>query len=483
MKLEDVLGVYPILEIKGSVEKDIRGIEHNSKKIKSGDLFIAQRGFTHDGHKFIEDAIKMGASVIVVEDAIEPIEGITIVKVANSVDALAYFSGKFYNLPWKEMEFIGITGTNGKTSTSYILRDIFISNNNKVGLIGTIGAMIGETHLPLLNTTPDSLELERNLEKMREGKVDYSIMEVSSHALDLKRVRYMDFNIGIFTNLSSEHLDYHKTMKNYFKSKLKLFSKTNKFNIINIDDPYGELIMNKKSNIPFITYGIENRAHIRASNIEYFLHKTTFTLNIFDRKEDMVLNLPGKFNLYNALAAVSCSIIYGVDLSIIKLSLENIEPIKGRFEFIKNSKDLNIIIDFAHTPNGLEESLKTLKSFTKGKLIVVFGAGGNRDKEKRPLMGEMAGKYSDLAIITTDNPRFEDPLHIIDDIANGMKKDNFNYLEIPDRMDAIEYAINACRKEDSILIAGKGHEEFIDVKGKKIPFDERKIITDIIKKL
>lgn len=483
MKLKDILGVYPILEIIGCLEKDITGIEHNSKKIKKDNLFIAQKGFNHDGHKFIDDAIKMGASAIVVEDNIEPIEGITIVRVANALDSLAYFSGKFYNLPWKEMEFIGITGTNGKTSTSYILRDIFINNKNKVGLMGTIGAIIGDTHIPLLNTTPDSLEIERNLEKMREGKVDYSIMEVSSHALDLKRVRYMDFNIGIFTNLSSEHLDYHKTMKNYFKSKLKLFSKTNKFNIINIDDPYGEMITHKKSNIPFITYGIERPAHIRASNIEYFLHKTTFTLNIFEKKEDIELNLPGKFNLYNALAAISCSIIYGVDLSVIKSSLKNIKPIKGRFEFIKNSKNLNIIIDFAHTPNGLEEVLKTLRSFTTGKLIVVFGAGGNRDKEKRPLMGEVVGKFSDLAIITTDNPRFEDPLHIIDDIAKGMKKGEFNYLEIPDRIDAIEYAIKVCEKEDVILIAGKGHEEFIEINGEKLPFNERKIISDIIKEL
>lgn len=483
MKLKDILGVYPILEIMGSEEKDITGIEHNSQKVTKDNLFIAQKGFNHDGHKFIGDAIKMGACAIVVEDDMEPVEGITIVKVVNSIDALAYFAGKFYKLPWKEMEFIGITGTNGKTSTSYILRDIFIKNKNKVGLMGTIGAMIGDIHLPLLNTTPDSLEIERNLEKMREGKVDYSIMEVSSHALDLKRVRYMDFNIGIFTNLSSEHLDYHKTMKNYFQSKLKLFSKTNKFNIINIDDPYGEMITNEKSKIPFITYGIEKPAHITAINIKYLPHKTTFTLNIFDKKEYIELNLPGKFNLYNALAAISCSVIYGIDLSVIKLSLENIKPIKGRFEFIKNSKNLNIIIDFAHTPNGLEEVLRTLKSFTTGKLIVVFGAGGNRDKEKRPLMGEIAGKYSDLAIITTDNPRFEDPLHIIDEIANGMKKGKFNYLEIPDRMDAIEYAIKVCKKEDAVLIAGKGHEEFIQINGKKLPFNERKIILDIINKL
>lgn len=483
MKLKDILGNYPLISTKGSLEKDIEGIDHNSRNIKKDYLFIAQRGFTHDGHKYIGDAIKMGATALLVEDDIEAIEGITVIKVKNSLDALAYISGTFYGLPWKQMELIGITGTNGKTSTSYILREIFINNKNKVGLLGTMGAIIGEEKLPLLNTTPDSLELERNFAKMLEKDIDFSIMEVSSHALELNRVSYIDFNVGIFTNLSPEHLDYHKNMESYFNSKLKLFSKTNAFNIINIDDMYGERITNERLETPFISYGIEKNAHIRATDIEYYLDKTVFTLNIFNKKEKIELSLPGKFNLYNALAAITCSIIYGVDLEVIKFSLKNIETISGRFEFVENDKGLNIIIDYAHTPNGLEEVLKQTKSFVVGKLILVFGAGGDRDTEKRPIMGKIAGEYSDLAIVTSDNPRTENPGNIIDDIVIGMDKSHSKYVKIIDRKEAIEYAIKNCDKDDIILLTGKGHETYIDKDGKKSHFDEREIVAEILKKL
>ena len=483
MKLKDILNLYPVLEVRGSIDKNITGIEHNSRRIEKDNLFIALKGFSNDGHKFIKSAVDSGATAIVVQDDIESMGEVTIIKVADSTDSLAYFSGKFYSLPWRGMEMIGITGTNGKTTTSYILRDIFMKDKKNTGLLGTIGAIIGDSHIPLLNTTPDALEIERNLEKMRQEKTEFSIMEVSSHALELKRVRYIDFNIGIFTNLSPEHLDYHKDMDGYFRSKLKLFAKTNKFNIINIDDPYSEMIIREKNKVPFITYGIDKRAHIRASNIKHSLYETVFTLNIFDKKEEVILNLPGKFNLYNALAAISCSIIYGIDLETIKRSLKDIQPIKGRFEFVENDKSLNIIIDFAHTPNGLKEALKTIRTCTSGKLIVVFGAGGNRDKEKRPIMGEIAGEYSDLAVVTTDNPRDEEPLHIIDDIVKGIQKTKCNYIKILDRRKAIEYAVSLCSKEDTVLIAGKGHEEFIEFKGKKFPFNEREIVKDKINKL
>lgn len=483
LKLKDIVGLYPVISISGSLSKDITGIEHNSKNIKKDNLFIAQKGFTHDGHKYVEDAIEKGASAIVVEEDIETIEGITLIKVYNSLDALAYFAGRFYNLPWKQMEFIGITGTNGKTTTSYILRDIFINNKNKVGLLGTIGAVIGDERIPLLNTTPDSLELERKLVQMKEAKVDYSIMEVSSHALDLRRVRYIDYNIGIFTNLSPDHLDHHKTMENYYNSKLKLFSKTNRFNIINIDDSHGQRIIKENLKLPFITYGIENKAHIRASDISYYLDKTIFTLNILNKKEKFELKLPGKFNLYNALAAISCSIIYGIKLDIIKSTLKNIKPINGRFEFIENDKDLNIIIDFAHTPDGLEVVLKQIKLFAKGKVIVVFGAGGDRDKEKRPIMGKVAAMYADLAIVTSDNPRTEDPLMIMDDIIKGIEKIKGEYIKIESRKQAIEYAIKSCQENDIILIAGKGHEKLMEINGEKFPFDEKEIVLNTIKSL
>lgn len=483
MIIKDILGSYPLISSSGSLEKNITGLEHNSRNIKENNLFIALRGFTHDGHKFIEDAIKKGASAIVVEDDMEPIENLTIIKVEDSLDALAYLSGKFFEYPWKKMEMIGITGTNGKTTTSYILRDIFINNKKNVGILGTMGAVIGDEKLALLNTTPDSLEIERNLKKMEEKNIDYSIMEVSSHALDFKRVSYMDFNVGIYTNLSPEHLDHHKTMENYFNSKLKLFSKTNDFNIINIDDEHGQEIINSKLETPYITYAIEKNAHIQATDIEYYIDKTLFTLHIFNKEEKIELSLPGKFNLYNALAAISCSIIYGVDLDVIKSSLKNIEAISGRYELVENDKNLNIIIDYAHTPDGLEAILNQVKSFVKGKLIVVFGAGGNRDKEKRPIMGKIAGKYADLAIVTSDNPRYEDPKDIINDIVEGVKNTDCKYVEIVDRKEAIEYAIKSSNKDDIILLAGKGHEKTVEIKGKKYHLDEKEIIANFIETL
>lgn len=305
------------------------------------------------------------------------------------------------------------------------------------------------------------------------------VMEVSSHALALKRVDYLDFDLGIFTNLTKDHLDYHKTMEEYFNSKLQLFNKTNKYNIINIDDKYGKRIKNK-SPIETISYGIENIADIFATDITYFIDRVNFLLNYKNESVEINLNVPGRFSIYNALAAASCGIALNIELDIIKKGLESIQGIEGRFEILPINKDFTVIIDFAHTADGLENVLTILDQFTVGRKIVVFGAGGDRDRSKRPEMGQAVGTHGDLAILTSDNPRTEDPYLIMEDVLRGIKKTNIDYRIIVDRKEAIEFALSIAKSKDIILLAGKGHERFILKNNKKYPFDERKIVFDYL---
>ncbi|HLR21031.1 MAG TPA: UDP-N-acetylmuramoyl-L-alanyl-D-glutamate--2,6-diaminopimelate ligase [Tissierellaceae bacterium] len=483
MKLYDIINNYPLIDTYGSLDIEISTIKHDSRQIDKSDLFIAQKGFNNDGHNFIKKAIKNGAIAVLGENHLNKKGNITQIKVNDSVDALAYLSSNFYNWPSKKMNMIGITGTNGKTSVSYYIKKILDTYKLKVGVLGTIGATLDSETINLKNTTPDSLVIQELLNRMVRRGIDTCIMEASSHALDLKRVEYIDFDIGIFTNLSQDHLDYHGTMERYFESKLSLFKKTKKFNIINIDDKYGKIINESvQDRVSCITYGLKESAMVYASNITYSDKGIKFVLNTPKASTDIKLNIPGEFSLYNALAASACSYVLGIDIKTIKRGLESFYGVKGRFEFVPNKLGLNIIIDFAHTPEGLEAILKTTKEFVKGKIYIVLGAGGNRDKEKRPKMGEVVGQYADLSIITTDNPRFEDPEYIIDHIVKGVKKTNGKYVKIVDRRDAIEYAILQAEEEDIILLAGKGHETNMIIGEDSVLFNERKIVSDIMDK-
>lgn len=484
MLLSKIIAKYPILNIKGSTDIDITGIEHNSKKIVKGNLFIAQKGYNHDGHDYILNAIEKGAIAIVKDKDIKiDIDNITIIDVYNSTDALGYFSSKFYKDPWNKLCTIGITGTNGKTTTSYIIRNIIMMDYKRVGIIGTMGVVIGEEFLNVINTTPDSLEIQKSLYNMVDKNLDCCIIEVSSHGLEMKRVKYIDFNIGIFTNLSREHLDYHKDMENYYYSKSRLFLKTNQLNIINKDDIYGKrLLSDLNSRVKTITYGFTD-ADIYPTNISYKDNKPCFVLNTPKGFVDIELSILGEFNIYNALAAAACCYGMGIDNDTIKIGLESFKGIKGRFEFIETNLDFDIIIDFAHTPDGMEKTLKTISTFNKGRIITIFGAGGDRDKLKRPEMGRIAGKYSDMVIVTSDNPRFEDPAIIANEIASGIIETHAVYITILDRKEAINYAIINAMPKDTILIAGKGHEDTMNIKGIDIPFDEREIILNILKKM
>lgn len=482
MNLEEIIGDYILKDICGKKNIDIKNIKNDSRLVEKGDMFIAERGYTVDGHEYVEDAISNGAIAVVTEKEILD-HDITWIQVENSVEAMAKFSSNFYKRPWENMNMIGITGTNGKTSTSYFLKSIFDQASKKTGIIGTNGALVGDEHVKISNTTPNSLTLHKLLDQMYREDVDICIMEVSSHALDLERVKYMEFDIGLFTNIAKDHLDFHSTMENYYRAKAKLFGKTKKYNIINIDDPHGKKLASQiKSKVPTISYGIREEADIRATNIEHGLSFIRFDLNL---KEDMTrvkINTPGEFSVYNALAAASIAYASNIELRGIKKGLESLSGVRGRFEIVPTARDYTVIIDFAHTADGLEKVLRVIDEFAKGRKIVLFGAGGNRDKTKRPEMGETVARHADLSIVTSDNPRDEDPEEIINDVLEGTKILQGDYVKIVDRKEAIIYALENARKDDIILLAGKGHELYTTIKGEKVPFDERQIVLDYLNK-
>lgn len=486
----DSLKLYEIIEgfsyqlIKGDVSIEIGKIEHDSRKVSKNDMFIAIKGFSVDGHNFIDEAISKGASCIVIEKDIDgPLsDGVTYIKVKDTLLALAKFSSVFYGNPSKKLHLIGVTGTNGKTSTTFLIKKILEEADKKTALIGTLGAVINGERIENRNTTPESLLLQQHLKRMLDNGNEFCVMEVSSHALDLKRVEYTHFQVGVFTNLTKDHLDYHKTMENYYKSKLKLFSMTNKCNIINGDDEYGKRMLKDIDNkVPILTYGIDEKCHVYATDINYHTNGVDFKLNTPKGVIPINMKLLGRFNVYNALAAASCAIAYDISLPTIKRGIEAISGIRGRFEVIHvESRDFDVIIDYAHTPDGLEKVLKAIDGFAQGRKIVLFGAGGNRDREKRPMMGEVAAKHADICIVTSDNPRYEDPDKIIEDILVGVRRGKAKYIAITDRKEAIKYALEIAKPKDTILLAGKGHETYIIIKDKVIPFDEKQIVMDII---
>ncbi|HHV26846.1 MAG TPA: UDP-N-acetylmuramoyl-L-alanyl-D-glutamate--2,6-diaminopimelate ligase [Tissierellia bacterium] len=486
MKIKNIIKGLEVEKIYGSLEKDIKGISYDSRKVGSNYVFVAIEGFESDGHKYIDQAIEKGATALVVTKDIKvDEENITVIKVKDTRDSLARISSNFYGNPSEKMKLIGVTGTNGKTSITYLVKSILEKANMKIGIIGTMGSVIGDELFNTSNTTPESLLIQEYLYHMIEEETKACVMEVSSHSLDLKRVEYCNFDIGIFTNLSRDHLDYHNTIENYFNAKLKLFYMTNKCNIINIDDIYGRRIVEetKDLDISTITYGIVEKATIYATDIEYHLNGVDFKLNTPKGSIDILFNIPGEFSVYNALAAASCAYYYGIGLNTIKEGLQSVKGIKGRFEIVPTNRDFSVIIDFAHTPDGLEKVLTTIRQFSEGRVVAVFGAGGNRDRTKRPIMGETVGKYADFLIVTSDNPRHEEPGRIVDDVIEGVKKVNKNYIKIVDRKEAIEYAIKNARSKDIILLAGKGHETYTIIGDEVLPFDERQIVLDVLKKM
>jgi UDP-N-acetylmuramoyl-L-alanyl-D-glutamate--2,6-diaminopimelate ligase len=485
MNLRDLIKGLSCETITGRKDLEIEGIDSDSRKIGRGYLFVAISGYRDDGCNYIDAALDKGAVAVVTEKSMNLPDHVTVIKVKDSRTALAKLSSNYYKNPSHDMHLIGITGTSGKTTTTYLIKSIMEESGLKCGIIGTMGNIINKEVVKTGNTTPESLIIQKYLYEMLKSGTEYCAMEVSSHSIFLKRIEYCEFEIGLFTNLSRDHLDFHKTMDDYFEVKSRLFYKTNKYNIVNLDDEYGRRLIEKieDSKVPLLTYGFDAKGDIFATDVKYSLNGVNFLLNTPKGSIPINFNIPGKFSVYNSLAAASCAYAYNIDLDNIKKGLEKVQGVKGRFEIVPTKRDFSVIIDFAHTPNELENLLTLIDEFAQGRKVVVFGAGGNRDKTKRPIMGEVVANHCDLPIVTSDNPRDEDPEKIIDDVIVGVKKVTDNYIKIIDRREAIKYAVENAKPNDIIILAGKGHETYTIIKGKKLPFDERKIVEDTLKEL
>ena len=485
MNLKNMLVGIEGIKGKGDIDIEINSIKNDSRKVEPGDVFISIRGFVTDGANYIDDAMDNGAKVIVVDKdtdlkQIKLREGVTLLVVPDARVAMAQMSCNFYDNPSRKFQLIGVTGTKGKTTTTYMIKSILEKKGLKVGLIGTIHNYIGSVQLEDSDrTTPESLELQELFAKMADAKCDVVVMEVSSQSLKLNRVYGSDFNIGIFTNLSEEHISEkeHSDMQDYFKTKAKLFTMCKRA-YINADDIYAIKLPKLVPDCEFITFGIDNYAKNLAKDLTITNSYADFRVKIGDRNERVKTCIPGRFSVYNALAAISIALQFGCNADQIKEGLLEVR-VPGRSEIVDNSLELPIMIDYAHSPESLESILNAVKSYTRGRVICVFGCGGNRDKQKRPLMGEIAGRISDYTIITSDNPRDEEPEEIIKEIEEGIKKTKANYKVIVDRKEAIKKAIEMANKLDIVVIAGKGHELYQEINGKKIPFDEREIVKEI----
>lgn len=457
-------------------DKEITSVEYDSRKVKEGSLFVAIEGFETDGHKYIDSAIKNGAMAVVCQKDVE-FSGATKILVEDSRKALALLSAEFFSHPASKMKIIGITGTNGKTTTTYLVKEILEYKDHKVGLIGTNQNMIGSRVIESSRTTPESLELHKLFAQMYAEGVEYVIMEVSSHSLYLDRVYGVDFEIGAFTNLTRDHLDFHKTMDNYALSKAILFSMC-KAGIINSDDEYAEKIT-ENALCKKISYGIKSKSDITAQNIKLGSKGVNFDAVTPLAKENIRVNIPGDFSVYNALCALGICLGLGISITDIKNALAIATGVKGRAEVVNIPSDYTVMIDYAHTPDGLENIIKTVKGFSKGRVITVFGCGGDRDRTKRPIMGKISGELSDISVITSDNPRSEDPDFIISEIESGIKETNGEYYIVSQRKDAIRFAMEMAKKDDIVLLAGKGHETYQILNTGTIHFDEREIVREI----
>lgn len=448
---------------------DVMGITDNSKKVKDGFVFVD----THNNPQYVADAVKNGAVALVTENKAN-FKNEIIVK--NTVSAYAEMSAKWFSCPANDLTLIGVTGTNGKTTVTYLLKDILEKAGKKVGVVGTIQNVIDGEAVPALNTTPDAFELNRLLSLMRENGCQYAVIEVSSHALSLGRVEGLHFDTAVFTNLTQDHLDYHENMESYYAAKRKLFSMCDNA-VINIDNDYGKRLFGeivcKKASISAESDAdyISKSVNLLKNSVEYVLLTDTIT--------PISVKIPGKFTVYNSLCAIAAADFLKIDRSITVKALSEFTGVKGRAEVLPDTKDFTVIIDYAHTPDGLKNILKTFKDCPKNRLILLFGCGGDRDKTKRPLMGEIASIYADYVIVTSDNPRTEDPKAIISDILKGIS--NLKPCKIiENRADAIKFALSIAQKDDIIVLAGKGHETYQIIGKEKIHFDEREVVAEYL---
>ncbi|TYR82829.1 UDP-N-acetylmuramoyl-L-alanyl-D-glutamate--2,6-diaminopimelate ligase [Priestia megaterium] len=463
---------------------NISSIEMDSREVKPGALFICVNGYTVDGHDFAKMAVEKGAVAILTEKPVDV--GVPVIIVKNTKRAMAVLADAFYSQPTQKLHLIGVTGTNGKTTITHLIEHMFKAQKKKTGLIGTIEIRIGDQSYEVKNTTPESLTLQKTFHQMVEENVEVAMMEVSSHALDLGRVHGCDFDVAIFTNLTQDHLDYHQTMEDYRRAKGLLFAQLGnaynhnhpKFAILNADDSATEEYI-KSTAATVITYGIDNDSDIRATNIQMNNGGTTFQLSTPTETVQVQMKLVGKFSVYNVLAATAACLVSNMPLSIIVEEINKIEGVSGRFEVVDAEQDFTVIVDYAHTPDSLENVLKTVKQFAKQNIYVIVGCGGDRDRTKRPIMANIASTYSTEAILTSDNPRSEDPKAILQDMEEGVKQENC--VTIIDREEAIKYAITKAKKDDVIVIAGKGHETYQIIGDQVLDFDDREVARKMIR--
>lgn len=473
MYLNDLIKNIEVVEIRGSGNPEIIGVFYNSVKVKSGGLFVAIEGFKTDGHKYIPDAVSKGAVAIICTRFMPDVDVLQI-KVKDSRIAEAVICAEFFGNPTKNFKLIGVTGTNGKTTVTYLVKHILDKCGYLTGLIGTNQNMIGDRVLETGRTTPDAFELQKLFKDMADSGVEYAVMEVSSHALELNRVYGCSYEVGAFTNLTQDHLDFHNTMDEYARAKSKLFDISRKA-VINGDDSYGAK-MASDCKCPCVTYGTKN-AVLCAKEISLMQKGVEFTMG--DNR--FSLGIPGDFSVYNALCAVGICLELGIDAKTIQKHLSDADGVKGRAEVVDiGDRNYTVMIDYAHTPDGIENILKTARGFAKGRVVIVFGCGGDRDNTKRPIMGETAGKLADFCVVTSDNPRSENPLAIIDMVMEGVRRTHVEYTVIENRYEAIRYALDNACEGDVIILAGKGHETYQILNSGTIHFDEREVIQEIL---
>ena len=484
MKLNALLESISTLDVSSTDNPDIMGISYDSREVKEGWLFVAVSGHEVDGSAFITDALSRGAIAVVSENRPDLGSGVVHVQVPRARRALAELAAAFYGDASKDMTVVGVTGTNGKTTTTFMIRDILRDGGFVPGLLGTVAYEVGERSIPALRTTPEALEIHSMFRQMRDAGCNAAVMEVSSHAIALERVHGIDFNIGVFTNLSRDHLDYHRDMDTYFNVKSQLFhaieQRDDRKAVINIDDPWGlKLVDDGKLKAGILTYGFNESADVRASNASLDSGGTAFDIATPWGEAHVKLRLLGRFNIHNALAAIAAGGLCGVDLGHMVKALEKITSVPGRLELVHNRKGRKIFVDYAHTDDALKNVLTTLREICRDRLIVVFGCGGNRDRGKRVTMGQVASELADYSYVTSDNPRDEEPGAIASEIIKGF--DHQDQFEVVlDRREAIEKAVRAMGRKDVLLIAGKGHETYQEFKGTIVPFDDREMVREII---
>jgi len=497
VKLAAVLTDLPPAAVDGAVDREIRGIAAHSQEVEPGFLFVAIRGFTHDGHAFVPEAVRRGAAAVVVERRLAVSSGVTRVVVPDTRRALGAISSAFYEHPSHALRVIGVTGTNGKGTTAHLIEAMLGAGGQRCGVIGTTGAKVGTQAVTLARTTPEAHELQALLRRMVDAQLPYAVMEVASHALALHRVAGCRFQVAVFTNLTQDHLDFHKTFDAYRMAKRRLFElvEPSGVAVVNADDPHSAH-MSAASRARVLTFGIDQSADVRAEAIQPGRERTRFVIRTDGETCAATTRLHGRFNVYNILAATTVAVSQGVPLEVAASALAEFAGVPGRFEFVEEGQRFPVVVDYAHTPDGLANVLRTGSDLVGGRTIAVFGCGGDRDRTKRPIMGRIAASLADEVVVTSDNPRSEEPMAIIGEIVAGLRDGEMaggenaaaaewrahGHVEVePDRRKAIFRAIELARPDDIVIIAGKGHEPYQEVRGVRHPFDDRAVAREALR--